>query len=446
MEAAFRAYDIRGIYNQDFTKEDVYKIGYFLPRLLDTNKVLVGQDVRQSSNEIYEFLSTGIRDAGAYVYNMGLATTPMVYFATQRYKFKASIMITASHNSAEYNGLKISRENAIPVGYESGMKDLLYLIHNEILFPHPTKGRQVIYDLRSDYTDFLKQYLADIGQLRIGVDGSNGMTGLIIRQILGESPYYINEKPDGAFPNHPPNPLNEANTEQLKQLVRNKNCDIGLIFDGDGDRVVFIDEQGRFISPDLIIAVLSEYLLEKQKGVVIQDIRTSKSVTEYLQKKGADVHIWKVGHSFAKLKLRELDGVYGGELAGHYYYRDFFYCDSGILTALHVLRIVSALKRQGQTISDLINRIVRYAFSGEINYKVEDKQAAMEALKTHFSKEETPERFYDFDGYRLDFKDWWFNIRPSNTEPYLRLVVEAQNDEMLQERIAAIDSVLVPYK
>jgi len=442
---AFKAYDIRGIYNKDFNKEDVYKIGYFLPVLLQTDKILVGYDARLSSDEIFTALSEGITDSGSDVYDIGLATTPMVYFATARYEFSASVQITASHNSREYNGLKISREKALPVGYESGLSELEKMIsEQEINIKKDNKGKIYRKDIKEDYINFQKSFLKDISNLDISIDCSNGMAALIIKEIMGESPTYIYDNIDCTFPNHEPNPLIEKNVADLKKEVINNKSDLGIIFDGDGDRVMFVDEQGNFISPDLIIGVMADYFLNEKNEKVLHDIRTSRAVSEYIIKNGGKPHMWKVGHAYAKRKLREIDGIYGGELAGHYYFRDFFYCDSGILASIIVLNVLSDYRKRGKKISEIINSIAKYSFSGEINFEVKEKEKAMEALKEFFIEKDLTQ-FYDFDGYRIEFKDWWFNIRPSNTEPYLRLVVEAEDDQVLNEKTMTIKNILKKF-
>ncbi|OQX80866.1 MAG: phosphoglucomutase [Bacteroidetes bacterium 4484_249] len=445
---AFHAYDIRGIYNKEFDKEDVYKTGFFLPTLLKAKKVLVGKDVRVSSPEIFEYLCKGITDSGADVFDAGLATTPMIYWSTAKFGFDASVMITASHNSKEYNGLKISKTDALPVGYDTGLKEIETKIrNNEPIVKSNAKGKIFSFDIKQQYLDFQKQYLSDFSNLKVAIDCSNGMAGILIRDLLKNDPLYINENPDGTFPNHEPNPLILKNVEQLSNLVKKENCDIGVIFDGDADRVMFTDEKGEFISPDLIIAVLAHYFLEEKglKGNVLQDIRTSKSVPEYIEKFGSKMFTWRVGRAYAALKLREIDGIYGGELAGHYYFKDFYYSDSGITASLLVLRIISKFKKEGISFSGLIKKIKKYANSGEINFKIEQKNKAMNAVKNFFLQKEKPVAYYDFDGYRIEFENWWFNIRPSNTEPYLRLLVEAANSEILNKKLVLIKSIIQQF-
>jgi phosphomannomutase len=442
---AFHAYDIRGIYNKDFDRTTAYKVGYFLPELLSADKVLVGRDCRTSSDEIHEYLLKGITDAGADVYDVGLSTTPMVYFGTANYGFKASVQITASHNPAEYNGMKVSRENALPVGFDNGLGQIQeWILSGRECPAADVRGTVHQMDIRKDYLDFLMKYKGDWSGLNIAMDVSNGMAALFVHEIFGDQPSYIYDTMDGRFPNHEPNPLVQKNVEALKELVSRTGADIGVIYDGDADRVMFVDENSRFISPDLMIAVLGHYFLEErgEKGTVIQDIRSSKAVGEYLAPMGGQMHTWKVGRAFAAHKLRELDGVYGGELAGHYYFRDFFYSDSGILASILILNVVAKMKTQGVSVSQMISRIERYQSSGEVNFRIEDKKGAMDAIRDHFTAQEKPVASMDFDGYRVEFPQWWFNIRPSNTEPYLRFICEATSSELLQSKIDEVRNIL----
>ena len=445
---AFHAYDIRGVYNVDFDKEVAYKVGYFLPELLSADKVLVGRDGRVSSPEIHEYLIKGITDAGADVYDIGLSTTPMVYFGTANYGFKASVQITASHNPAKYNGLKVSRENALPVGFDTGLGQIQEWIESgRECVPAEVKGQVFQKDIKADYLAFLLKYKGDWSSLKIAMDVSNGMASLFVRDIFGDQPAYIYEELDGSFPNHEPNPLVQENVADLKKLVVETKADVGVIFDGDADRVMFVDENGRFISPDLMIAVLGHYFLEErgEKGYIHQDIRSSKAVGEYLAPMGGIMNTWRVGRAYAALKLREIDGVYGGELAGHYYFRDFFYSDSGLLAAILILNVVAKMKAQGVTLSQLIGRIEKYQNSGEINFRLERKKEAMDAVRDYFMAQEQSTAYMDFDGYRVEFPQWWFNIRPSNTEPYLRFLCEATTKELLDEKVAKVREIIAQY-
>lgn len=444
--SAFHAYDIRGIYNVDFDKETAYKVGYFIPELLDTREVLVGRDCRVSSDEIHEYLLKGINDAGADVYDIGLSSTPMVYFGTANYGFKASVQITASHNSREYNGMKVSTTNAAAIGYDAGLSTIKKWIEEGKETPvSENRGKVYKKDIYSDYLDFMMKYKGDYSGLKIAMDLSNGMANLFAKDVFGADVDYLFDTIDGSFPNHEPNPLIHKNVVPLENLVKEKGSDIGVIYDGDADRVMFVDEKGQFISPDLMIALMGLYFIGERGAKncgVLQDIRSSKAVGEFLEPMGVTMNTWKVGRAFAANKLRELDALWGGELAGHYYFKDFFYSDSGLLASIIVLNIVAKLKAEGKTISQQIAEIVRYENSGEINFRVEDKKGAMDAVKEFFMSHEEATAFMDFDGYRIEFPDWWLNIRPSNTEPYLRFLCEASSKELLQERIEQTKSLL----
>ena len=446
---AFHAYDIRGIYNVDFDKETAYKVGYFLPELLKANKVLVGRDCRLSGQEIHDYLIKGITDAGADVDDIGLSSTPLVYFGTANYGYKASVQITASHNPREYNGMKVSRENALPVGLDTGLGQIKQWIEEGR--PTPVAAKKGVVkeiDIKPDYLKFLRKFKGDYSNLKIAFDLSNGMSTLFAKEIYNtEDATFLFDEMDGSFPNHEPNPLVAKNVEPLKKLVAEIKADVGVIYDGDADRVMFVDDKARFVAPDLVIAMMARYFCDERgekNPRVLQEIRSSKAVGEYLVKNyNAEVHTWRVGRAFAAPKLREIDGLWGGELAGHYYFKDFFYSDSGMLSSIIVLRIVSALKKQGIKLSEEIDRLTCYENSGEINFKLEAKKEAMDAVKAYYEEKETPTKVMDFDGYRLEFPQWWFNIRPSNTEPYLRFICEATSKELLNEKIEEVKNLLI---
>lgn len=442
---AFKAYDIRGEWGTDLNETTAYRIGYFLPQILKADVILVGRDMRLSSDTLFENLTRGITDAGVDVDDIGLSTTPMVYWSTAHYGYDASVMITASHNPKHHNGLKISKTNALPVGYDTGLNRLEALVESsQDCPPSAQKGQIHRKDVKDDYLAFQKQYIGELEGLNIAVDCSNGMSSIFVHDVIGKA-HYINDVLDGNFPNHEPNPLEAENQVQIKELVKRERCDIGLLFDGDADRITFIDETGQFISPDLIIAFLGNYFLGQrhEQGIVLQDIRSSRAIQEYLNRYNAEVVTWRVGRAYAALKLRELNGVYGGELAGHYYFRDFYYSDSALLAASIVLRLLNQFKKEGKTMSQIIKEISPYSNSGEINFKIEAKQEAMDAVKEHYMNLEEPERFLDFDGYRLDYPNWWLNIRPSNTEPYLRFLAEAKDPEQLKDIIQTVRNIVL---
>lgn len=447
---AFKAYDIRGVWGSDLNEETAYRIGYFLPDILKADTFLVGRDMRLSSDTVFARLTKGLNDRGADVDSIGLSTTPLIYWATARFGYEASVMITASHNPSNHNGFKISGKDAKPIGYDTGLNDLEKLVESDAGTPvAKRRGITKEINIHRQYLDFQRQFIDDFTDLRIGIDCSNGASCLFIKELLGDTPHYINDVLDGSFPGHEPNPLEAVNQVQIKETVLENRCDIGLLFDGDADRITFIDERGHFISPDLIIAFLGHYFFgeKNQKGIVLQDIRSSRAIQEHLGALyGTEVETWRVGRAYAALRLRELDGCFGGELAGHYYFRDFYYSDSGIMAALLVLRLLARFKSEGKTMSQIINEISSYQNSGEINFTIERKQEAMDAVRDHFMGIEKPARFLDFDGYRLDYQDWWLNIRPSNTEPYLRFLAEAKSKEKLQDIIEKVTEIINLYR
>ncbi len=444
----FKSYDIRGVFGREWTGDTAYAIGRCLPGLLEARSIGVGRDVRTSSPEVFAALTRGILEAGSDVVDVGLCDTPAVYFATARYALEGSVMITASHNPPEYNGLKVSRRWAVPVGYDTGLAELERTVAAGTLPPPaPTPGKMRALDIRADYVAHLARFRSDLSRLSAVIDCSNGMAGIFLRDVLeGTKLRYalMFDEPDGTFPNHAPNPLVEENLAALKERVRRDGSHCGICFDGDADRVMFVDENGRFISPDLIIALLGTYYFTlhperlTDRGVpmgeaaapsrvVTYDVRSSRSVVESLQSVGAVPTICKVGHSHAKKLLRETGGIAGGELAGHYYFRENFFCDSGMIAALVVMEV---LARSGLPFSRLMAGIDRYHFSGEMNFTVPNGAQIVERVRQDYADG----TLIDLDGIRIDYPQWWFNLRVSNTEPLLRLVVEAATEEGLSQR------------
>jgi len=445
---AFKAYDIRGIWGSELNAEIAYRIGYFIPKVFNVKKILIGRDIRLSSDEFFNALTDGITDAGANVSDAGITTTPMIYWGTGKFDFEFSLMITASHNASNYNGLKFSGKDVKPIGYADGLNRLEKLVEDNTEIVKKEKGTIQKFEYSDKYFEFLANYKNDYAQLNISIDCSNGMSALFAKKLFSNQPHYINDVMDGTFPGHEPNPLETENQEQIKELVLKNKSDIGVIYDGDADRVMFIDDKGKFVSPDLIIALLGHYFFEdrNEHGKVVQDIRTSKAVAEYLNKYNTEIEIWKVGRAFGATKLKDVDGIYGGELAGHYYFRDFYYSDSGLLASILVLNIVASLKKNGVKFSEVISKISPYWNTGEVNFKIEDKLDAMNEVRDYFQKNETPDKYLDFDGYRLEFPDWWFNIRPSNTEPYLRFLAEAKSEKLLKNKTSIIYNILAKYQ
>jgi len=443
----FKAYDMRGEFGRDFDLDTVYRIGRWLPQVLDARRWLVGRDARLSSPAVRDALCRGLTEAGCAVDDMGLATTPMVYFFTAREGYDASVQITASHNPASHNGMKVSSAGARPVGYANGLAEVEAKIASSALPPaaaQPGVCRDVAY--RDAFVEWLAAFRADLSGLRYAVDCSDGVAGLIVRDLLGDGPIYLNAEPDGTFPHHSPNPLEATSREQVVRLVREQRLDAGVIFDGDADRVMFVDETGAFVQPDYLIPVIARAFLAREPGAtVIHDVRTSRGAIETLQADGARTVMGKVGHAFAKVLLRETGAVCGGELAGHYYFRDFFCCDSGELAALLVLAALADAKRRGLSFSALMAPICRYANSGELNYRIAEKERAIDAVLKAAQAWSAGATRSDIDGIRLDDADGWLSVRKSNTEPYLRLIVETRDAALLRQRLAALEAALAPF-
>ena len=443
----FKAYDMRGEFERDFDLDTVYRIGRWLPHVLDARRWLIGRDARLSSPAVRDALCRGLTEAGCTVDDMGLATTPMVYFFTAREGYDASVQITASHNPASHNGMKVSRAGARPVGYTSGLAEVEAKVASGALPPTAAQpGARHEVDYCDAFIEWMSAFRADLSGLRYAVDCSDGVVGLFIHDLLGDGPIYLNDVPDGTFPHHSPNPLEAASREQLAQVVRAQQLDAGVIFDGDADRVMFVDETGAFVQPDYLIPIIARTFLKREPGAtVIHDVRTSRGAIEALQADGARTVMGKVGHAFAKVLLRETGAVCGGELAGHYYFRDFFCCDSGELAALLVLAALADAKRRGVSFSALMAPICRYANSGELNYRIADKDRAIEAVLAAADAWSGGAARCDIDGVRLDDADGWFSVRKSNTEPYLRLIVETRDAELLRERLDVLEAALAPF-
>ena len=451
----FKAYDMRGTFGVDFDLDTVYKVGLALPKVVKGKRWLVGRDCRTTSDAVHDALVKGLSESGAEVSDLGHCTTPMVYYFTAADGFDGSVMITASHNPPTDNGLKVSKATALPVGYANGLNEVERLV-GEMQSTADSRRPPV-----KDLPDALSRYiawqqgrvnLAALSGLKFAVDCSNGMSSLFVREMFPDA-VLLNDTPDGTFPAHSPNPLKAEAREQIAKVVREKGLDCGVIFDGDADRAMFVDERGEFVQPDYLIPIVaratmgSEELRVKSeelgKAKIIHDVRTSRGAIETLREDGFEPVMVPVGHAFAKPILREIGALCGGELAGHYYFSEFFGCDSGLLAATRILGEIAKAKQAGKTFSEMMKPIVsRYANSGEINFKVENKEAAIErVLAVAKTLGEETDRS-EMDGYRLEYRDGWISVRKSNTEPYLRLLVECRTREMLDNWVGRLSDAI----
>ncbi len=443
MAHPFKAYDVRGIYGKDVNEELAYNIGLAFVSYLKAKTVAVGRDMRKSSDPLSKSLIEGLTDAGADVMDIGLASTDMLYFASIDLSTDGAIMVTASHNPKEYNGLKFTRKNAVPIGIESGLADIEALVRAAKLTKAGTKGKYKKVELLDKFIGFMHSFVkpSDLKALSVVIDAGNGMGGLVMPKLLKGSPLKITPmfyELDGSFPNHEANPLEEQNRVDLEAKVKELGADLGVGLDGDADRAFFVDGKGRFCSGDFILGLLAKEVLKQHPGSMIAyDVRCSRFVTDTVHELGGKTIMGKVGHAYAKLLMREVGAEFGGEVSGHYYfkYKDAYF-DSGNLTTLMLLKVLSD---QNISLEKALEATNGYYISGEINSKVQDPDTKMnEVLEKYKGK---VEQVLNVDGLSLISKDWWANIRKSNTEPLLRLNCEAytrSDMEKLRDDILSI--------
>ncbi|MDH3745401.1 MAG: phosphomannomutase/phosphoglucomutase [Acidobacteriota bacterium] len=447
MAGIFKAYDVRGIYPSQLDEKTALAIGRAFHHVLDedvlarTRKIVVGRDMRPHSEPLCAALIEGLRSSGLDVIDIGLATTPMNYFAVGHLDAAGGVQVTASHNPAQYNGLKFSRHGARPVSGDHGIPLIEQKVTSGELADGDRRGSFETADIFEAYGDHTLSYLTPAGEadrLRIVVDAANGMGSiyqpLLERMEFDLSPLYF--ELDGTFPNHEANPLKLENLNDLCNKVVAEGADLGICFDGDADRAAFVDEKGQPIGSDLITALIAGELLQRTPGrAVLFDLRSSRAVPEYIREKGGLPFRERVGHSFIKATLREKDGIFGGELAGHYYFRDNFFADGALLA---VVEIINLLRNRGTKMSEIVAPLERYAKSPEINFVVEDKEGKIRELAEKYKDAEI-----DYlDGITVQYEDWWFNVRPSNTEPYLRLVLEASTQGELASKTQELQALL----
>jgi phosphomannomutase len=440
----FKPGSIRGHWGTDWNEETAYSIGYHLTGILGWKHIVIGRDGRLSSDIIYEQLVKGLNRGGCRVTSIGMIDTPGVSFANINYGFDGSIMITASHNPPEFNGLKINGKNGLVINRHNGLTELE---KRSSLPPDNSipSGENAVMNIHDDYLKKILKYKKGIGDLNCVVDCSNGMASKLIHRVLAVLPgeyTLLNTNIDGHFPGHGPNPTDEKNLEELKQAVIREKADLGICFDGDGDRAIFVNEKGKWISPDLIMGILGLYYFKhfpEMRGgrdCVLYDARCSNSVKDYIRPLGGTPLICSTGHTAMQVGLPEKNGIYGGELPGHYYYYDFYSQDNGWIPFLQVLAVLSLEKRP---FSSLISEINTYHFSGEINFQVPDGNSLLSSLKQAYS---SGDQTY-LDGVRVDFDDWWFLVRMANTEPILRLVVEGKSPEILVDKVKEISDFIL---
>jgi phosphomannomutase len=431
MASIFKAYDIRGIYGKTLNEDLARKIGRAFVTFLGCRKVVVGRDMRPHSEPLFQALAEGLTEQGADVIDLGLVSTPMTYYANGTLHADASIMLTASHNPGEWNGFKLCREQAIPISGATGIKDLERICLAGSFAPAPARrGTVSHHDIVPAYVSHIRSFLDLRRPLKVAIDYANGM-GIVEGQVLrGVDALAIDplfDTLDGTFPNHEANPLHDETWDALRRKVKGGRYDLALYFDGDADRCGFMDEKGRVVTSDLITALVAEMILKREKGAAIYyDLRSSWAVKEVIEENGGRPFMSRVGHAFIKQQMRETDAIFAGELSGHYYFKENFYTESSALAAIFVANLLS---QSSKPLSELVKPIQRYHASGEINSEVHDTGAVLQRLRDRYAKHG---RVIELDGFSVEFEDWWFNVRASNTEPLIRLNLEAKSEDQMR--------------
>lgn len=433
----FKAYDVRGVYGETLTEDGAYLIGRAAAQYLNVPQIAVGRDMRLSSPQIAAALIRGISDQGVNAIDLGMVTTDALYFAVGKFNYQAGAMVTASHNPGKYNGIKFCRAQAFPVSLDTGLADIRDLaVSGNFADAEPAqKGQVTQRDISDDYVQHALSFIdiSKIKPLKVVVDAGNGMAGMMMPKVFQHLPCELVPlyfELDGSFPNHPASPIEPENMEAVQKKVRETGADLGAAFDGDADRMFPVDEHGDLVDGSMVTAIVSNSLLHKFPGsTVLYNLIVSKSVPALITKLGGNPVRTRVGHSFIKADMRRLNAIFGGEHSGHFYFRDNWYADSGLIALLLMLELVSV---EGKPLSELLKPLDQGFRSGEINSTVTDTTGKLKALEEHFGK--GAQSVDHLDGLTVDYGDWWFNVRPSNTEPLLRLNVEANNKALLGQK------------
>jgi len=436
MAEIFKAYDIRGIYPEDLNEDIAEKLGRAFVTFIGAKKVVVGRDMRPHSKPIFDALAKGMREQGADVIDLGMCSTPMSYHANGVLGADGSIIITASHNPGEWNGFKLCRENAIPISGATGIQDIKKIVEDESWGASENTGTVSSYDIGPEYGEFLRNHAQMDRKLKVVVDYANAMGSFEIAGIedmFDIIPLY--KELDGTFPNHEANPLQLDTLDVLREKVKETGADFGAGFDGDSDRCGFIDNEGEIISMDLFTALIAQDVLSKGPATILYDLRSSRAVKECIEANGGKAIMSRVGHAFIKAQMREYDAVFAGELSGHYYFKENFTTES---QGLAFIMLANLICKTGKSSSELVAPLRKYYASGEINSKVTDADAIINTIKSTY----TDGNMFELDGISVEYDDWWFNVRSSNTEPLLRLIVEAEDKAKMQEKRDALLKII----
>lgn len=442
VEDIFKSYDIRGLSPEELSPEVAHGVGRALADTLpSTGKVIVGRDMRTDSEALQTALIDGLTAQGRDVINIGLVTTDMMYFATGSLNAAGGAMVTASHNPGMYNGIKLCGKGVIPIGEATGLDDIKQALIKDTFRTAAKQGKVEQRDLRAEWIKHALSFV-DIGRLKpfnLAIDAGNGMAGIVLDVLEAATPFKVEKmftELDGTFPNHPANPTLPEGLKDIVAKVRDEHLDIGIAFDGDGDRAVLVDDKARPVNPGILGAMLIEhYLVDHPGGAIIYDARASHIMPDTIVKLGGEGVRSKVGHSNIKALMHEHKAVLGVEQSAHYYFKDNYFADSGLIAALVGLDIVS---RSGQKLSEIVDRLSVYNNSGEINMPVGDTDGKIRELKMAYSDGEQDE----LDGLTVNYPDWWFNVRPSNTEPLLRLSVESKDPALTTSKVEELTKIL----
>jgi len=428
MAGIFKAYDIRGIYPEQLNEKIAEKIGRAYIEFTGAKKVVVGHDMRPDSTPIFAAIAKGMTEQGADVINLGMCSTPMSYFANGTLSADGSIIITASHNPAGWNGFKLCTANAVPISGATGIMDIERIVEEESWSECDTFGTISDYDIAPEYAKFLQDHLEIDRKLKVVIDYANSMGSFEsagIEDFFEIIPMY--KELDGTFPNHEANPLKLDTLDAIRAKVKEVGADFGAAFDGDADRCGFIDNEGEIIPMDLFTALIAQDILGDGPATILYDLRSSRAVKECIEANGGTAIMSRVGHAFIKAQMREHDAIFAGELSGHYYFKENYTAES---QGLAFVKFANLICKSGKTSSELVAPLRKYAFSGEINSKVTDADAILTELKEKYADGSQ----FELDGLSVEYKSWWFNVRSSNTEPLLRLIVEADEQSQMEAK------------
>ena len=436
MAEIFKAYDIRGIYPADINGEIAEKIGRAYIEFTGAKKVVVGRDMRPHSSELFEGLARGMTAQGADVIDIGLSSTPQSYFANGTLKADGSVMITASHNPGEWNGFKLCKAQAVPISGATGIMDIKRIAESGAWKKDCVPGRISTYDIKEEYAAFLRSFSKVDRKLKVVVDYANSM-GLYeiagVTDLFEIIPMY--DVLDGTFPNHEANPLKADTLDAIRAKVRETGADFGAAFDGDADRCGFIDNNGDIIPMDLFTALIAQDILSAGPATILYDLRSSRAVPECIEANGGKAVRCRVGHAFIKNQMRENNAVFAGELSGHYYFKQNFTAES---QGLAMIMLANLICKTGKKVSDLVSPLRKYFSSGEINSKVADVAPILDEIRSRYADG----NMFELDGVSSEYKNWWFNVRASNTEPLLRLIVEADTLELMEAKRDELLSII----